>query len=62
MAVAEYLSERDKIVGWRFDELERAGYGIFAAAIAARCDIDLHLAVEIVERGCDPKVAAEILL
>ena len=56
-------SEIERIEGWRREELERAGYSVEAAeALAARHDIDLHAAVELVERGCPPEIAIRILL
>lgn len=56
-------SELDRIVRWRSEELERAGYSPDgAAALAARLDIDLHEAIEIVKRGCPAEIALRILL
>ena len=48
---------------WRIDELERAGYDARAAtAIAARHDVDLHFAVDLLHKGCSPELALQILL
>ncbi len=56
-------TERDRIELWRIEELERAGYGHRAAGrLAARHDIDLHAAVNLLERGCSPELALKILL
>ena len=56
-------SELDKIEGWRRERLEAAGYPAAAAReLAARHEIDLHRAVELVARGCPPDVALRILL
>jgi hypothetical protein len=56
-------TELDKIERWRTEELQRAGYGTRAAGrIASRHDIDLHLAVGLLARGCDPELALKILL
>jgi len=56
-------TERERIEEWRREELERAGYPLDAATeVAIRHDIDLHAAVELVERGCPPEVATRILL
>jgi hypothetical protein len=56
-------SELDRIVRWRSEELERAGYSPDgAAALAARLDIDLHEAIDIVKRGCPADIALRILL
>jgi hypothetical protein len=57
-------SELERIVSWRSEELERAGYSPDgAAALAARLDIDLHEAIDLVQRGgCPPDIALRILL
>ena len=56
-------TEIQRIERWRADELERAGYDpAAAAAIAARHDVDLHGAVEMLEQGCPAELALKILL
>jgi hypothetical protein len=56
-------TEQMQIELWRTEELERAGYSHRAAGrLAARHDIDLHLAVRLLERGCAPDLALKILL
>ena len=56
-------TELDKIERWRIEELERAGYGTRAAGrLAARHDIDLHHAIELLDLGCPPELAIKILL
>ena len=56
-------TELDKIERWRTEELERAGYGTRSAErLATRHDIDLHLAVGLLEQGCSPELAIKILL
>ena len=56
-------TEQMQIELWRSEELERAGYSHRAAGrLAARHDIDLHLAVRLLERGCSPERALKILL
>ena len=56
-------SEIERILRWRAGELERAGYRPDQAAeLAGRPDVDLHLAVELLERGCPTAVALRILL
>jgi hypothetical protein len=58
-----YETELERIEAWRAEELERAGYPARdAAKVAARLDIDLHRAVDLIERGCSPELALEILL
>ena len=47
---------------WREERLLRAGFDAdLAASIAADCAIDLHATIELVERGCPPRLAARIL-
>ena len=56
-------TEQMQIELWRTEELERAGYSHRAAGrLAARQDIDLHLAVQLLARGCTPELALRILL
>jgi hypothetical protein len=56
-------TELDQVEHWRTQELVRAGYSAAAAAeLAARHDIDLHHAVELVGQGCPPDLAVQILL
>lgn len=56
-------SELDRVEEWRAEELERAGYPVSdAAKIAARHDVDLHLAIDLLREGCPVPVALAILL
>ena len=56
-------TELDRVEHWRAEELVRAGYDPSdAIALAARHDIDLHLAVGLVEQGCPYETAIEILI
>jgi hypothetical protein len=56
-------TESERIERWRSEELERAGYApTDAAELAGRFDVDLHLAVELLERGCPAETAVRILL
>ena len=56
-------TESERIQRWRAEELERAGYGpAEAAELAGRLDVDLHRAVELLERGCPADTALRILL
>jgi hypothetical protein len=51
------------IMEWRREQLTRVGYSEGeAAAVAEHADIDLHLAVDLVARGCTPALALRILL
>ena len=55
--------ELERIESWRLEKLEKAGYAQDdAALIAARHDIDLHFAVGLLEKGCEPALAAKIVL
>ncbi len=56
-------TEIERIERWRIEALERAGYDPRAAArLAASPEVDLHLAIELIERGCTPDLALRILL
>jgi hypothetical protein len=56
-------TESERIQRWRAQELERAGYdGVDAVQLAGRPDVDLHLAIELLERGCPTGTALRILL
>lgn len=55
-------SELERIEAWRAEELGRAGYDVpVAEELAARHDVDLHRAVELLKAGCAPHLAREIL-
>ena len=59
----EATLEEHRVRAWRLDVLFAAGYDFaLATEIAGRNDVDLHLAVELVRRGCPPALAARILL
>jgi hypothetical protein len=56
-------TEAGRVVRWRAEELERAGYDAGSAAeLAERNDVDLHRAVELLEQGCSVELALQILL
>lgn len=56
-------TEAGRVVDWRREELQRAGYdGASAEQLAARVDVDLHVAVDLLRQGCPPETALEILL
>lgn len=51
------------VIGWRREELIRAGYERADAEILAeRLDVDLHRAIELVRQGCAEPLALQILL
>jgi hypothetical protein len=56
-------TESEKVERWRAETLEKVGYDIVSAyELAARSDVDLHRAIELVESGCPPELALRILL
>jgi len=56
-------TEQQRIERWRADMLERAGWSADQAAkLAARADVDLHTAIDLIEQGCPAEVALRILL
>jgi hypothetical protein len=56
-------TELERVERWRADELMRAGFDPSSALeLAARLDVDLHAATELVDRGCTPDLALQILL
>jgi len=55
-------TERSKVESWRLHVLIEAGYPLPLAEKIAHSEADLHGAVELVEQGCAPATAAEILL
>jgi len=54
--------EADEVVRWRHDQLRAAGFDPeLAARLAVDHRSDLHALIELVERGCPPRLAARIL-
>ena len=67
MATAQVVSQRDteaeRVLSWRLEELERAGYDRASAwEVAERMDLDLHLAAALARAGCPAETALKILL
>jgi hypothetical protein len=66
MTTAELLRARamdDEVVAWRREQLGRAGCRRFESEVLAReLQVDLHEAVELLERGCPSRIALNILL
>jgi hypothetical protein len=56
------IDERSKVESWRLHILIEAGYPLPLAERLAVSEVDLHLACEILGRGCSPETAVEILL
>jgi hypothetical protein len=62
-AETEIREEVDLVQIWRAEQLELAGYNAAAAAqLAARHDVDLHGAIELLSDGCPAELALKILL
>ena len=54
--------ETGAVVTWRRTRLTEAGFALpLAAALARDPRWDLHALIELVERGCDPELAARIV-
>lgn len=66
MTVAELQgahATEDEVVAWRREQLSRAGCRRFEAEVLAReLKVDLHEAVELLERGCPSRIALNILI
>ena len=57
----ESVAEQHAIVSWRRDQLLAAGFPLpIAAEIAGDAAYDLHAVIELVERGCPPRLAVRI--
>jgi len=63
MPTVEYAeTELERVERWRAEALIRAGYDARAATeLASRQDIDLHRAIQMLEDGCPPDLALQIL-
>ena len=57
-----FENEGSKVESWRLYVLIEAGYPVHLAERIAGSEVDLHHAVELISRGCEPTTAAEILL
>jgi hypothetical protein len=61
--VTEWSLDLELVEQWRLDTLARAGYDVESAAVlAASPEVDLHLAVSLLQRGCTVALALQILL
>jgi hypothetical protein len=51
-----------EVVGWRREQLVRAGFPLpLAARLAKDARYDLHALLDLVERGCLPELAIRIV-
>lgn len=56
-------TEQDRVLRWRTSALERAGFDVVQArTLARRQDVDVHVATDLLARGCPPELATRILL
>ena len=56
-------TESERVERWRAEELMRAGFDPVAAVeLAATIEVDLHSAIDLLERGCPADLAVRILL
>ena len=56
-------TESERVERWRTQELIRVGFDPDVATLMAlEPGIDLHAAVDLIDRGCPPDLAARILL
>ena len=62
MSIETRERTRDEVRGWRREQLLHAGFSAaLAGLLAADPRFDLHVLIELVERGCPPELAAHIL-
>ena len=63
-AVETYIeTESERVERWRTDELLRVGFDVEQATLlAVEPGVDLHAALDLVDRGCPPELAVRILL
>ena len=59
---AEAQTEQGRVLGWRYDELRRAGYPVENAVRVAESEADLHVACELLKHGATVMEAMRILL
>ena len=54
--------QREEVVGWRRRRLLDAGFpSTLATRLAADSRLDLHVLLQLVDRGCPPALAARIV-
>ncbi len=59
----ERQPEEDRVLTWRREELERAGYDERIAQMLSELRyVDLHLATHLIRRGCPAETALKILV
>jgi hypothetical protein len=59
----ESVASDEQVLGWRYEQLRRAGLERRDARRLAACkDVDLHQALRLLREGCPPKLTLAILL
>jgi hypothetical protein len=60
---SERQTEEHRVLTWRRQELERAGYDEHIAQMLSELRyVDLHLAMRLLRRGCPAETALKILV
>lgn len=59
--VVEAPAGLEQVIAWRRETLARAGFDEERADRIARSNADLHVAVRMLEQGCDAELAERIL-
>jgi len=61
--VAKVWDQATEVERYRIEMLILAGYPTnIATKLALTYDVDLHVAVDMIEQGCTPELAKQILL
>ena len=55
-------NEGERVLDWRFDALEEAGFNPVAALVLAESGVDHHAAANLLASGCPHDTALRILL
>jgi hypothetical protein len=58
-----YDPKKGLVLQWRAETLSKAGFDADSVLqLSVNTHVDLHRAIDLVERGCPPPLAARILL
>lgn len=55
-------NEGERVLDWRFDAFERAGFNPVASLALASSGVDHHIAANLLANGCPHDTALRILL
>jgi hypothetical protein len=62
-ALADKITEHNPLRRWRLQQLKCAGYPPSdALVLSGRAEVDLHVAVKLLQHGCPVETAMRILL